>query len=44
MGLRSSGLIKRGDINVEGMNGNNGGSSEVHYGDYTLPDVRSQYG
>lgn len=40
MGLRVSGLIKQGDsINVEGMNGNNGNSSEVHYGDYTLPDV-----
>ena len=36
----NNGLIKQGDsINVEGMNGNNGNSSEVHYGDYTLPDV-----
>ena len=39
-GVTGSGLIKQGDsINVEGMNGNNGNSSEVHYGDYTLPDV-----
>ncbi|EJC8045455.1 autotransporter domain-containing protein [Escherichia coli] len=31
-GVTGSGLIKQGDsINVEGMNGNNGNSSEVHY-------------
>ncbi|XEK58708.1 autotransporter domain-containing protein [Escherichia coli] len=39
-GVTGSGLIKQGvSINVEGVNGNNGNSSEVHYGDYTLPDV-----
>ncbi len=37
-GVTGSGLM--GDsINVEGINGNNGDRSEVHYGDYTLPDV-----
>ncbi|EYD86042.1 putative entS/YbdA MFS transporter [Escherichia coli 1-176-05_S3_C2] len=39
-GVTGSGLIKQGDsVNVEGINGNNGNSTEVHYGDYTLPDV-----
>ncbi len=39
-GVSGSGLIKQGDsVNVEGLNGNNGNSTEVHYGDYTLPDV-----
>ncbi|EHE2750528.1 autotransporter outer membrane beta-barrel domain-containing protein [Escherichia coli] len=41
-GVTGSGLIKQGDsINVEGVNGNNGNNTEVHYGDYTLPDVPS---
>ncbi|EHX0855068.1 autotransporter adhesin BigA [Salmonella enterica subsp. enterica] len=36
--VTGSGLIKQGDsINVEGTNGNNGNSGEVHYADYTLP-------
>ncbi|GHD91693.1 surface-exposed virulence protein BigA [Pseudocitrobacter faecalis] len=39
-GVTGSGLIKQGDgVNVEGINGNNGNNTEVHYGDYTLPDV-----
>ncbi len=39
-GVTGSGLIKQGaSVNVEGINGNNGNSTEVHYGDYTLPDV-----
>ncbi|END1883149.1 autotransporter adhesin BigA [Escherichia albertii] len=39
-GVTGSGLIKQGDsVNVEGVNGNNGNNTEVHYGDYTLPDV-----
>ncbi|HFT8987161.1 TPA: autotransporter domain-containing protein, partial [Escherichia coli] len=39
-GVTGSGLIMQGDsVNVEGMNGNNGNNTEVHYGDYTLPDV-----
>jgi putative surface-exposed virulence protein len=39
-GVTGSGLIKQGDsVNVEGVNGNNGNTTEVHYGDYTLPDV-----
>lgn len=39
-GVMGFGLIKQGDsINVEGMNGNNGNSSEVYYGDYMLLDV-----
>ncbi|HFI9141337.1 TPA: autotransporter domain-containing protein [Escherichia coli] len=38
--VTGSGLIKQGDsVNVEGVNGNNGNTTEVHYGDYTLPDV-----
>ncbi|HBJ6900841.1 TPA: autotransporter adhesin BigA [Salmonella enterica subsp. enterica serovar Wyldegreen] len=36
--VTGSGLIKQGDsVNVEGTNGNNGNSGEVHYADYTLP-------
>ncbi|EGS2953170.1 autotransporter adhesin BigA [Salmonella enterica] len=36
--VTGSGLIKQGDsVNVEGTNGNNGNSDEVHYADYTLP-------
>ncbi|BBU83998.1 hypothetical protein EIMP300_53980 [Escherichia coli] len=39
-GVTGSGLIKQGDsVNIEGVNGNNGNNSEVHYADYTLPDV-----
>ncbi|EGJ7504259.1 autotransporter outer membrane beta-barrel domain-containing protein [Escherichia coli] len=39
-GVTGSGLIKQGDsVNVEGVNGNNGNNTELHYGDYTLPDV-----
>ncbi len=39
-GVTGSGLIKQGDsVNVEGINGNNGNTTEVHYGDYTLPNV-----
>lgn len=39
-GVTGSGLIKQGDtVNVEGVNGNNGNSTEVHYGDYARPDV-----
>ena len=39
-GVTGSGLIMQGDsVNVEGVNGNNGNNTEVHYGDYTLPDV-----
>ena len=39
-GVTGSGLIKQGDsVNVGGVNGNNGNNTEVHYGDYTLPDV-----
>ncbi|HCK1071386.1 TPA: autotransporter domain-containing protein [Escherichia coli] len=39
-GVTGSGLIKQGDsVNVEGVNGNNGNNTKVHYGDYTLPDV-----
>ena len=39
-GVTGSGLIKQGDsVNVEGTNGNNGNSSEVHYADYTLPET-----
>uniref|UniRef100_UPI001BD2D7AB BigA/YdbA N-terminal beta-barrel domain-containing protein n=1 Tax=Citrobacter portucalensis TaxID=1639133 RepID=UPI001BD2D7AB len=38
--VTGSGLIKQGDsVNVEGTNGNNGNATEVHYADYTLPDV-----
>ncbi|ELS6199623.1 TPA: autotransporter adhesin BigA [Salmonella enterica subsp. enterica serovar Oranienburg] len=38
--VTSSGLIKQGDsVNVEGTNGNNGNSDEVHYANYTLPDT-----
>ncbi|ENE3528734.1 autotransporter domain-containing protein [Escherichia coli] len=41
-GVTGSGLIMQGDsVNVEGLNGNNGNNTEVHYGDYTLPDVPS---
>ncbi|EHK3782952.1 autotransporter domain-containing protein [Escherichia coli] len=41
-GVMGSGLIMQGDsVNVEGLNGNNGNNTEVHYGDYTLPDVPS---
>ncbi len=37
-GVTGSGIIKQGDsVNVEGTNGNNGNSDEVHYADYTLP-------
>ncbi|EBX1352807.1 autotransporter adhesin BigA [Salmonella enterica subsp. enterica serovar Okatie] len=37
--VTGSGLIKQGDsVNVEGINGNNGNNTEVHYTDYTLPD------
>ncbi len=43
-GVTGSGLIKRGDsVNVEGVNGNNGNNTEVHYTDYTLPDMPSSY-
>ncbi|EHT3679707.1 autotransporter domain-containing protein [Escherichia coli] len=39
-GVTGSGLIKQGDsVNVEGVNGNNGNNTEVHYTDYTLPEV-----
>ncbi|MCV5275506.1 hypothetical protein OFC49_32740, partial [Escherichia coli] len=39
-----SGLIKQGDsVNVEGVNGNSGNNTEVHYTDYTLPDMPSSY-
>ena len=39
-GVTGSGLIMQGDsVNVEGVNGNNGNNTKVHYGDYTLPDV-----
>lgn len=39
-GVTGSGLIKQGNgVNVEGVNGNNGNNTEVHYGDYALPDV-----
>nr|EIP1107847.1 autotransporter adhesin BigA [Citrobacter freundii] len=38
-GVTGSGLIKQGDsVNVEGINGNKGNNTEVHYTDYTLPD------
>ncbi|EBS7634674.1 autotransporter domain-containing protein [Salmonella enterica] len=37
-GVTGSGLIKQGDATVEGVNGNDGNSTEVHYADYTLPD------
>ncbi len=38
--MTGSGLIKQGDsVNVEGVNGNNGNNTEVHYTDYTLPEV-----
>ncbi|HII1983308.1 TPA: autotransporter domain-containing protein [Escherichia coli] len=43
-GVTGSGLIKQGDsVNVEGVNGNNGNNTEVHYTDYTLPDMPSSY-
>ncbi|MBS3048288.1 autotransporter outer membrane beta-barrel domain-containing protein [Enterobacter mori] len=36
--VTGSDLIKQGDnVNVEGTNGNNGNTTEVHYADYTLP-------
>ncbi|HFM2010722.1 TPA: autotransporter domain-containing protein [Escherichia coli] len=39
-GVTGSGLIKQGNsVNIEGVNGNNGNNSEVHYANYTLPDV-----
>ncbi|WP_409070852.1 autotransporter domain-containing protein [Escherichia coli] len=39
-GVTGSGLIKQGDsVNVEGVNGNNGNNTEVHYTDHTLPEV-----
>ncbi len=37
-GVTGSGLIKQEDVAVEGVNGNNGNSTEVHYADYTLPN------
>ncbi|MEB4673729.1 autotransporter domain-containing protein [Enterobacteriaceae bacterium G50] len=43
-GVTGSGLIKQGDsVNVEGVNGNNGNNTEVHYTDYTLPDMPNSY-
>ncbi|HIA7600416.1 TPA: autotransporter domain-containing protein [Escherichia coli] len=43
-GVTGSGLIKQGDsVNVEGVNGNSGNNTEVHYTDYTLPDMPSSY-
>ncbi|EEZ4368311.1 EntS/YbdA MFS transporter [Escherichia coli] len=39
-GVTGAGLIKQGNsVNIEGVNGNNGNNSEVHYANYTLPDV-----
>ncbi len=38
-GVTGSGLIKQGDsVNVEGINGNNGNDTEVHYTDYQIPN------
>ncbi|BEC46084.1 hypothetical protein VEE53_15820 [Escherichia coli] len=43
-GVTGSGLIKQGDsVNVEGVNGNSGNNTEVHYTDYTLPDMPNTY-
>ncbi|ELE9878962.1 autotransporter domain-containing protein, partial [Salmonella enterica] len=37
-GVTGSGLIKQEGATVEGVNGNDGNNSEVHYTDYTLPN------